>query len=237
MSGPYFITTLEADIRIHPSQMDNNIIDNIKRNLERNYSNKCYDNYGYIDKIYEISDDIKGGIIRAEDTTSSSVHRVSFTCRICNPMKKSIIMGRIVGINNMIILAENGPIRFIIGENDINKDNIQFKKSAYYPVTSKGEIINKPISKGTYVMIQVMNKKIVKNKINIIVFGRLESVVLDENVKNLIKDQYESSEKITGDDLINNRYEKFEEQFEEKLQGHEEEPELEEGDSMEGDDY
>ena len=203
MKGPYFITTLSADIRIHPSQMDNNIMDNIKRNLEREYSNKCYNNYGYIEKIHDISDDIKGGIIRAEDNTSSSVHRVSFNCRICNPIKKSIIMGRIIGINNMIIVAENGPIKFIIGESNINKTNIQFKRSAYYPVSKKGEIINKPIGKGTYVMIQVMNKKIVNKKTKIIVFGRLESVIIDDNIMDVIRNQYESNEKINSDILIN----------------------------------
>jgi DNA-directed RNA polymerase subunit E'/Rpb7 len=203
MKGPYFITTLNADVRIHPSQMNNNIMDNIKRTLERNYSSKCYDNFGYVDKIYDVSDDIKGGIIRAEDNTASSVHRVSFTCRICNPIKKSTIMGRITGINNMIIIAENGPLKFIIGESNINHDNIQFKKSAYYPVSSKGELINKPIRKDTYVMIQVMNKKIVKGKTKIIVFGRLESVVLDDNVEDAIRGQYESSEQIDAADLIN----------------------------------
>lgn len=182
-------------------------MDNIKRNLERTYSNKCYDNYGYIDKIIDVNDDIKGGVIRAEDTTASSVHRVKFNCRICNPMKKSIIMGRIIGINNMIIIADNGPIKFIIGESNINTDNIQFRKSAYYPITSKGEIINKPINKGTYIMIQVMNKKIVKNKTKIIVFGRLEYVVSDDNVKEVIRDQYEASEKITADELLNPKYE------------------------------
>jgi DNA-directed RNA polymerase subunit E'/Rpb7 len=226
MKGPYFITTLEADVRIHPSQMNNNIMDNIKRTLEKNYSNKCYDNYGYIDKIYDVSDDIKGGIIRAEDSTSSSVHRVKFTCRICNPIKKSIIMARITGINNMIIVAENGPIRFLIGESNINSDNIQFRKSAYYPVSSKGELINKPITKGTYVMIQIMNKKIVKGKTKIIVYGRLESVMLDDEIMEKIRDQYESNEKIDGNDLINNKYE-------EKItsdsagQGPEQEPESE----------
>jgi DNA-directed RNA polymerase subunit E'/Rpb7 len=202
MKGPYFITSLEADIRVRPDQMDNNIIDNIKRNLEQTYANRCYENYGYIDKIYDVVDDIKGGIIRAEDITSSSVHRVQFKCRICNPIKKTIIMGRISGINNMIIVAENGPIKFIIGENDINKDNVQYRKNAYYPVTSDGEIINKPISKGTYVMIQIMNKKIVKNKPIIFVFGRLESVVLDENVMNVIRTQYEESESVIAQDLI-----------------------------------
>lgn len=206
MPGPYFITTLEVDVRIHPSQMDNNIMDNIKRNLDRTYSNKCYNNYGYIDRIIDIDDDVKGGVIRAEDNTASSIHRVNFRCRICNPIKKSIIMGKIVGINNMIIVAENGPIRFIIGESDINRDNIQFKKSAYYPVIAKGEILNKPINKGSYIMIQVMNKKIVKGKTKIIVFGRLESAVLDDNVMDTIRNQYESNEEVGAANLLNEQF-------------------------------
>lgn len=207
MSGPYFITTLEADVRVHPSQMNNNIADNIRRNLERDYLNKCYNNYGYIDKLYDVSNDIKGGIIRAEDNTSSSIHRVKFNCRICNPIKHSMIMGHVVSINNMMIVAENGPIKFIIGANDINSKNIQFKKSAFYPISAKGEIINNPIVKGTYVTIKVMNKKLVKGKRNILVFGRLESVILDDNekVKEAIRNQYESSEKISAQDLENDK--------------------------------
>jgi DNA-directed RNA polymerase subunit E'/Rpb7 len=203
--GPYFITTLEADVRVHPNQMDNNITDHVRTNLERVYLNKCYENYGYIDKIIDVDNNIKGGIIRAEDTTSSSVHRVKFNCRICNPMKLSVIAGRIASINNMMIVAENGPIRFVINGTQINTDNIQFKKSAFYPVTSKREIINKPIGKDTYVLIRVMNKKIVKNKKNIIVFGRLESVVPDDKIKDTIRDQYVSGDKISADDLLYER--------------------------------
>ena len=112
-------------------------------------------------------------------------------------------MGKVIGINNMMIIAENGPIKFIIVESNINGDNVQFKKSAYYPITSKGEVINKPINKGTYVMIQVMNKKIVKNKTKIIVFGRLEYVVTDDNIKDAIREQYESNEKVDAADLVN----------------------------------
>ena len=184
--------------------MNNNIMDNIKRNLERDHTGKCYGNFGYIEKIFEIKDDIKGGVIRAEDYTSSSVHRVKFTCRICNPIVKSMIVGKITGINNMLIVAENGPIRFMIGASDINKNNIQFRKSAYYPITSKGKVIDKPINKGTHVMIQVMSKRIVKKKTSIIVFGRLESVVSDDSVLDSIRNQYESNEYVNAEDLITN---------------------------------
>lgn len=203
MSGPYFTTLLEADVKVHPSQMDNNIMDNIKRNLETKYSGRCYGNYGYIDKIYDINDDIKGGIIRGEDNTSSSVHRVKFNCRICNPMRDTIIVGRIIGVNNMIMIAINGPIKFIIYGTNVNTDNVQFKKSAYYPVTSKGELINKPIIVGSHVNIKVMRKKIVNGKDKIIVFGRLESIITDDKLaESSIKAQYEQSEKVKAEDLV-----------------------------------
>lgn len=202
MSSPYFNTYLEADVRVHPSQMKNNILENIKNNLLKKYSNKCFFDYGYIDRIYDVDDDIKGGVIRAEDNTSSSLHRVRFKCRICNPIKKSNLVGKITGINNMIIIAENGPIKFIIGSTNINTDNVQYRKSAFYPMTSKGELINKPIQEGTYVIIQVMNKKIVNNSDKIIAIGRLESVILDENVETAIKKQYEEQENISSDELL-----------------------------------
>lgn len=214
MSGPYFITSLEADVRVHPSQMDNNIMDNIKRNLERTYTGKCYNKFGYIDKIYDVSDDIKGGIIRAEDNTSSSVHRVKFNCRICNPMKDSVIVGSIIGVNNMIIIAMNGPIKFIINGTNINTDNVQFKKAAYYPVTSKGELINKPLINGSHVYIKVMGKKIVNKQDKIVVFGRLESIITDDKLAEAsIKAQYEQSEKIKSDDLTRKPMETVEEDY------------------------
>jgi DNA-directed RNA polymerase subunit E'/Rpb7 len=220
MSGPYFITTLEADVRVHPSQMDNNIMDNIKRNLEKTYTGKCYNKYGYIDKIYDVSDDIKGGIIRGEDNTSSSVHRVKFNCRICNPMKDSVIVGSIIGVNNMIIVAMNGPIKFIINGTNINTDNVQFKKAAYYPVTSKGELINKPLTNGSHVYIKIMSKKIVNKKDKIIVFGRLESIITDDKLAIAsIKAQYEQSEKIKSDDLIKEPVERADDDFREEPEG------------------
>lgn len=231
MKGPYFITTLEDDVRIHPSEMNNNIIDNIKRSLERTKLNKCYEKYGYIDKIYDIDKNIKDGVIRAEDNTSSSVHRVKFTCRICNPIKNSIIIARITSINNMMIVAENGPLRILINTSNINTDNVQFRRSAFYPISSKGEVINKPIDNGSYVRIRVMNKKLVNKKSNIVVFGRLESAILDDTdaIHKIIRDQYESSEKISANDLQNDKFSKTidpdDQDFVEKINSEEEDDE------------
>ena len=199
-NGPYFITRLEADVRVHPNQMNNNIIDNIRQNLVSKYTGISYMNYGIIVKIIDIDPDVKGGIIRAEDPTASSLHRVSFKCRLCNPIKRSVIMGRIVTINNKIIVAEDGPIKFLIGEDAINSNNIKFKNSAFYPVSANGDIINKQINQGTYVMIKVMGKTIVNKRI--VVFGRLESVVQDDIIKKHIENQYKETNTIDAKELL-----------------------------------
>lgn len=223
--GPYFTTALEVDVRVHPSQMDNNIIDHIRSNLQRSYLNKIYENYGYIDKILEVDNNIRGGVIRAEDNTSSSVHRVKFQARICNPIRNTIISGQITSINNMLIVAQNGPIRFIIDGLTVNTDNIQYRKSAFYPVAADGSIGGKPIEKGTYVMIRIMSKKLVKNKKNILVFGRLEMVVPDDKIKDVIGEQYTSAEYIDANDLANNRIKTKSEDVEPDMTEESEEPE------------
>jgi DNA-directed RNA polymerase subunit E'/Rpb7 len=83
--------------------MNNNIRDNIKNNLEKKHLKKCYNIYGFIDNIYNIHEEIKGGVIRAEDNTASSVHRVKFDCRICYPIINSTIIAKITTINFFIV--------------------------------------------------------------------------------------------------------------------------------------
>jgi DNA-directed RNA polymerase subunit E'/Rpb7 len=190
MQSPYFNTTLELDVKLFAKQMDNNIYDNIKQNIEKIYLDKCYNDFGYIDKIYNINEEIKGGVINAEDFSAAAIFRVKFNCKICNPLKNTIIMGKIISINNRIIVANMGPIKFIIQENNFNVNNIQFKRTAYYPMVNN-IIINKPITTGTYVMIKVLGKKIIAGNTTIIVFGSLESVVDEETIEENIKNQYE----------------------------------------------
>ena len=190
MQSPYFNTTLELDVKLFAKQMDNNIYDNIKQNIEKIYLDKCYNDFGYIDKIYNINEDIKGGVINAEDFSAAAIFRVKFNCKICNPLKNTIIMGKIISINNRIIVANMGPIKFIIQENNFNVNNIQFKRTAYYPLVNN-IIINKPITTGTYVMIKILGKKIIAGNTTIIVFGSLESVVDEETIEENIKNQYE----------------------------------------------
>jgi DNA-directed RNA polymerase subunit E'/Rpb7 len=194
MSGPYFVTNLNAEVRVTPNMMTNNIIERIKHSLEYNYVNKCFLNYGYIEKIYGVDENIGIVNVMAEDFTNSGIVKVNFKCRICNPIEKTIIVGKITGINNVVIKAQNGPIKFIINGSDINKDNIQFRNNAYYPKNKKGEIINKQITNGTWINIKVMGKRIRNRSSEIFVLGYIDSVIDDEDVIDKLQETFETEE-------------------------------------------
>jgi len=205
MSGPYFVTTLNAEVRITPNMMTNNIIEKIKHSLEYNYVNKCFLNYGYIEKIYGVDENIGALNVMAEDFTNSGLVKVNFKCRICNPIEKTIIIGKITGINNVVIKAQNGPIKFIINGTDINKENIQFRNNAYYPKNKNGEIINKPITNGTWINIKVLGKRI-RNRCNeIFVLGYIDSVIEDDEVIDKLQQIYETEEYMDFNKNINKK--------------------------------
>ena len=189
MNSPYFNTQLYADIRLKPHQMNNNILDELKQNLNKELTHKCYNNYGYIDAIYDIDDNIEGGNIRPEDKTSSSLYKLKFSCRIVNPIIKGTVIAKITGINDKMILARDGPIVIIIGMKNINSNNIVYHKTSYYPLKD-GKIINKPIVKDSYVIMKINNKKIINGSSDIIAIGSMENVASNDEVKEYMKKKY-----------------------------------------------
>jgi DNA-directed RNA polymerase subunit E'/Rpb7 len=206
--GPYFKTTLEADVPLWPYQMQNNAKDHLKTNLKKNYIGKTFENYGYISEIYTIDENFKGGKIRAEDTSSSSVYRLKFTCKICNPLVGSYVIGTITGISSKIISAMNGPIFILIDE--VNDQNIVFTKNAFYQKKPNGEIINKIIDKGTHIIVRIKSKKIDRKAEKIIALAMLENVVDDEIGKENAKNIYASTNNdmsVIASSLVKNKIE------------------------------
>lgn len=202
MQSPYFNTHLYADIRLRPSQMNNNLIEELKQNLNQKLCSKCYKNYGYIDAIYDIDNDIKGGYIRAEDNTASSIHKIKFGCRIINPIIKGNLIAKIIGINNKVIIASDGPVVIMIGAKNINSNNIVYHNTAYYPLNESGKIINNPIVKDSYVKIKIFNKQVINGRDKILAFGTIESVASDDEVKKYMTLKYPDKE-TDPEDIIN----------------------------------
>ena len=205
-SSPYFVTTLNAEVRITPNMLNNNIIDEIRQSLEYNYLNKCYKNYGYIEKIYYVDEkNIKNASLRADDLSGSAIINVNFNCRLCNPIENTIIIAKITGINNVIMKGQNNCIKIIISCNDINKTNIQLRNNMYYSKNKNGELTDRTVVCGSYVNVRVVGKKIKNKSGNIFVLGFLESLVDDDKVIEELKKTYEKEENVDAEELISSK--------------------------------
>lgn len=177
MTNPYYRITVSARVRIRPEGLDNNIDENIKNEVIDNYNNKCYNDYGYIDGIYKIADIGNRGVIQREDPTSSGLYTVDIVCRMLVPIPQHLIYSHITGINERMIVAKTGQMTIMIYENNINKNNIKYIKSAYYPINSDGKVIGEPIVSGMPVIIRILASRVVPRQPNMMALGMLESVV------------------------------------------------------------
>lgn len=202
MSNPYYRVKVSARVRLHPRGMNNNILENIKTEAEKEYNNKCYKDYGYIDGIYKIMEDSRG-VIQSEDSTASGTYNVEMDCRMLVPIPGEHIYVRITGINDKIICAETGQLKVMISEKSINNNNIRYIKNAFHSVDSDGKPVGEPIVVGTFVVVKLIACKIVPTKTHIIGLGRLESVVKEEDYDKVHTNKEEKQ--ISIDELENLR--------------------------------
>lgn len=190
IKSPYIKTYLETTICLKPYHLNNNIYKHIKDAVIQKHVGKCYMHYGYISKIYKVSmDNMKGGIISTEDLSGSVLFTVNFLCKICNPLKESIIVARIIGIHRLLIYAQNGPISIIIKNNFINPQifNYNADKNVYiYKENDKKRILEN----NSYIMVRVLDKKIINNEKNIISMGYMDNIATVDDWKKNIADEY-----------------------------------------------
>ena len=109
MTSPYIDTKLYTTVILHPSQLNNEFYINLKGNLIEDIEKRCFGDYGYIIKIYEILQ-YSNGIIAAENSSASCSYDVEFSCRLCRPLKNKTIICEVEIINNVLIRLKNLPI-------------------------------------------------------------------------------------------------------------------------------
>lgn len=189
MASPYFNTYLTTEIVLHPSQMNNDIYKHLKNNLIERFQDKCFQHYGYIIKIYNI-EERKGGNVIAEDPTASAKYVVKFSCKLCKPLKNSVIVCEILGINKAIIHLRNGPINVVVLESNLNGNNFIFdeKRNIFLAKDENGKT-GSPILKGSYVKVRVLNIQIEDKSLRILVSGSLETLASKEEIERMILDR------------------------------------------------
>jgi DNA-directed RNA polymerase subunit E'/Rpb7 len=182
--SPYFNTIFTTTIGLRSQQMRKEIYENLKNNLIAKYQDKCFESYGYISKIHKILSK-KGGLIPAENPLASALYKVEFLCKVCRPLKGSIIICKVMSINKSIIYLTNGPIHVVIYSNDeqINKKNFIYDGEHDVLVGVIGENQGVKIVKGSYVRVRCIDIRIEKGTNRIIIWGIMDSVANEEDIK------------------------------------------------------
>jgi DNA-directed RNA polymerase subunit E'/Rpb7 len=187
-SGPYINTELTSTVNIHPRQMDNNIYKNLKENLVNKLEGRCYSKYGYISKIFKILDYTKGRII-PENPIASALFGVKFSCKLCHPIKKRIIVCKIQKITKLFINASNGPITIIITMDRLNNKSFFFDQKVN-KLFHKVEDTTKEIIPGSYVKVLIENLTFNDMDKIIMAIGNLQNIATNEEIKKSFDEEY-----------------------------------------------
>lgn len=183
LHNPYKKTVLSTPIMISPDQMDNKMYIHLKSNLINKLENKCYENYGYIDKIYNI-EEISDGVIEPEDPSCSAKMVVKFSCNLFLPIVGKEIICKIDRMNKALIMGVNGPaIKVIISADKINRDNFFSDVNRNIRVKGTSEVV----IPGMYLRVLVLSKSFSNYDKNILVIGYLQDIATQKEIVDYIE--------------------------------------------------
>jgi len=189
MTSPYVNTKMHASVMLHPYQMDNKIYINLKKNLENQVNGKCFSKYGYIVKVIEILN-YKDGIVEAENTESSALFDLEFSCRICAPLINTQIICEIDRVNKLLITAKNGPMLVVITNDRLN--NAIFFKDNNNNIRYKKDGLSKMLESQDFIKVTLQRVQFYDGDEKIKAIGFIDDIASEDDKKNYYISQYDN---------------------------------------------
>ena len=184
--SPYKDITQYSKIQVKPNQMNSDIMNIIKMTLRKKVEKKCNKN-GFIDEVYNIEES-EAMDMEPENLSGCCNFRVTFNCRICIPVENTQLVVQIKNLNQVLILAMNGPIMIFIPKENIDGnvwdvyDHFQHRKT------------KEVLKVNSFVKIEVMKARINQLDYQIKVIGRLLDFATEEEVNNYFGNVVELNE-------------------------------------------
>ncbi len=176
--SPYKNNIIKCASLLQPHQMRNEYLIYLKQNLIDKFVNKCYQNYGFISKIYKILEDEECKL-EDENVSGSAKIKMKIVCKICLPTLNKEIICKIKILNKELYKGVNGPIIFIIEGGNIEHDNFYVDMNRDIRISKT----SKKLMPDTYVRVLIETLKISDNEKNIIAEGKLLSIATDDEIK------------------------------------------------------
>ena len=185
--NPYKNTIFYTRVKLMPYQMNNELYINLKNNLMKKVEKRC-NKYGYINKVYKVMS-YSDGMINPEDFSGSAIFNIKYSANACIPIENTRIVVKIEKMNNMAILAKNGPIKVVL-----KYDKISTKFKVVQGVIFYGEKNQTQVKVGDYLIINILAKRFYNKDIFISVYGYIEDIPTEEQIKSNIEPYHEESE-------------------------------------------
>ena len=191
MSSPYINTILYSTVTLLPNQMNNDIYSHMKNNLIKRLEGVNYGNYGFLTKIYEILE-TGDASMQPENPMASAIYKVKFACRVCMPLKTKYIICKVERTIPMLTSLSNGPIRVIITNDRVNRENFMIGKSG---ILIKGGSMAKALESGDHVKVRIDSRKFDNRGNTIMCMGVLDAMATSEESIQFSSDEYNIDEK------------------------------------------
>jgi DNA-directed RNA polymerase subunit E'/Rpb7 len=172
--SPYRDIKQYTRISIESHHMNSDIKNNMKLVLKKKVEHKCNKN-GFVDEVYKILE-YSDGFMPAENLNGSAIYNITYHCKICIPIESTIIIGQVRVVNQELVIAGNGPIMIFIPKENIDT-NMWDIMEGYLNLKT-----NKKLVAGDYVKIQIIDKRINQNDIQIKTIGGLMDYATEEEV-------------------------------------------------------
>ena len=172
--SPYRNVIQYTRISLEPYQMNNDILNNLKKNLKNKVEKKCNRN-GFVNEVHRIIE-YTDGIIPAENLNGSAIYDISYHCSLCIPIENTLIIGNVRILNQELIIAINGPILIFIQKENIDTtiwnilDNYEHKQ------------LKKKIEINEFIKIQIVDKRVNQNDNQIIAIGNLSDFATPDEI-------------------------------------------------------
>jgi DNA-directed RNA polymerase subunit E'/Rpb7 len=191
LTNPYKNTIFYTRVRLLPIQMNNELYINLKNNLMKKVEKKC-NKYGYINKVFKILS-YSDGLISPEDFSGSSVFNIKYSANACIPVENSKIVVKIEKMNNMAILAKNGPIKVVLKYDKIFD---KFKVVQGVILYTKEDGTSVQVKSGDFLIITILAKRFYNKDNFISVYGYIDSVPTEKEVSSYYEPYLEETEAI-----------------------------------------
>lgn len=195
--SPYKNLVQYTKIQLQPYQLNSDIENNMELVLQQKVEKKC-NKYGFVDKIYRISE-YNEGYMRRENLSGVVNYDVTYDCRICLPIENTILIAKIAAINQELVMLTNGPIVIFVPK--VNIDTNIWNISSIF--TRKKD--NKELEKNNLIKISILKVKVNQNDTQIKCIGKLMDFASEDEIEKyygVVIDKNENNESDNEDNFI-----------------------------------